>query len=163
MQPAKLLSGQITRIFALLILLVPIAGCAQLKEFFGFVTKIDVTFEASSDLNPTPEGRPSPIVVRMYEFNDAKEFKGADFFAIYEKENATIGQAILAKDELEFRPGDEKHIERKTKPETQFIGIIAAYRDLDNAKWRAIIPLANEKTNSVIVHLGSAGLQVSRQ
>lgn len=163
MQPVKRVTGRPAVVFTLLFLLISLAGCAPTKEFFGFVTKIDVTFEASSDLNPTPEGRPSPIVVRMYEFNDAKEFKGADFFAIYEKENATIGQAILAKDELEFRPGDEKHIERKTKPETQFIGIIAAYRDLDNAKWRAIIPLSSEKTNSMIVHLGSAGLQVSRQ
>ena len=164
MQPAKRLRIRYASAAVLILwCLIFLNGCAALKEFFGFVTKVDVSFEVSHDVNLSEDGKASPIVVRMFEFEDVKEFKGADFFSLFDKEAATIGQFILAKDEFEFRPGDQKHVERKTKPETKFIGIFAAYRDLDNAKWRAVIPLDNEKTNEIIVHLGSAGVQISKQ
>lgn len=145
------------------IIAISVAGCASVKDFLGFVTKINISFEASQDLNPNAEGRPSPLVIRMYEFEDVKAFKEADFFSLYDNENKTIGKFILAKDEVEIKPDTKHYIKRRTKPKAKFIGILAAYRDLDNARWRAIIELREDKTAEVNVYLGSAGVSVSKK
>jgi len=150
-------------IFMALVIAMSVTACASLKDFLGFVTKINITFEASADLNPNAEGRPSPLVIRMYEFEDVKAFKEADFFALYDNENETIGKFILAKDEVEIKPDTKHYIKRRTKPKAKFIGILAAYRDLDNARWRAIIELRDDKTAEVSVYLGSAGVSVSKK
>jgi len=150
-------------IFLVVLIAMTVAGCASVKDFLGFVTKINISFEASEDLNPNAEGRPSPLVVRMYEFEDVKAFKEADFFSLYDSENETIGKFILAKDEVEIKPDSTHYIKRRTKPKAKYIGILAAYRDLDNAQWRAIIELHEDKTAEVDVYLGSAGVSVSKK
>ena len=53
-------------------------------------TKAAMTLVATADTNPDGSGRPSPIVVRVYQLKTDGAFKGADFFALYDDE---IGRA----------------------------------------------------------------------
>src|SRR5262249_58169575 len=48
------------------------------------------TIKAEPSVNPDRGGRPSPIVVRVYELKAVAAFNGADFFALYDKEQETI-------------------------------------------------------------------------
>lgn len=143
-----------------LVLAILLSGCETLG-FGPAATRLEVTIEASPNLNPNAEGRPSPIVMRFYELSSADVFESSDFFTLYDNEMATLGKFILFRDEMNIKPGQLKTIKREAKPETLYIGIIAAYRDLDNARWRGILEIKPHEKTKVMVHLGSLSVSVS--
>jgi type VI secretion system protein VasD len=133
-------------------------------ESLGFgpkPTRVEVSIEASPNLNPNAEGRPSPIVMRFYELSSADVFETSDFFTLYDSEMATLGKFILFRDEMNIKPGQLMTFKREAKPETQFIGVIAAYRDLDNARWRGILEIKPHEKHKIMIHLGSLSVSVT--
>ena len=100
-------------------------------------TKLNVLIEASSGVNPNTNERASPIKVRIYELKDSASFSEADYFSLDTADKATLAADLLAKDEFILRPGESKRIERKSNPQATAIGVLAGYRDLPNATWRA--------------------------
>jgi type VI secretion system protein VasD len=92
----------------------------------------------SGDVNPDAAGRPSPVVVRVYQLRNDGEFNGADFFGVYEKEKETLGASLVAREEYVLAPGENRKLELPLNAETRFIGVIAAFRDIRTARWRAI-------------------------
>ena len=117
------------------------SGLSQVKKLIHETSIIEMKIKASDDLNPNRKGRPSPVVIYLYELSDGAPFDEADFFAIYENEAETIGSVLLGKMELEMSPGESRKIERTLKAETRHLGIVAGFRDIDNAKWRASMPM----------------------
>lgn len=112
-----------------------------------------VSIGAAPDINPNPSGRPSPLQVRLFELKTLTAFSKADFFSLYEQPDATLGADLVAKEEFTLRPGETRFMERLLHPETHYIGLFAAYRDLDRAVWRASVPVAPNRTNPVRVDL----------
>lgn len=142
------------------LLLAVLSGCETLG-FGPAPTRLEVTIEASPNLNPNAEGRPSPIVMRFYELSSADVFETSDFFTLYDNEMATLGKFILFRDEMNIKPGQLKTIKREAKPETLYIGVIAAYRDLDNARWRGILEIKPHEKTKIMIHLGSLSVSIS--
>lgn len=89
-------------IFAALLLL---AGCSTLSPY-SKLTKLDLTLNASDQLNPDLHGRPSPIVVRLIELKNPVAFENADFFSLYERAKESLAPDMVASEELELRPGE---------------------------------------------------------
>jgi len=111
-------------------------------------TELELFIEASDRLNPDPQGRAAPILLRIYELRSADAFQEADFFALYLRDRATLGGEILMVDQFILRPGQVQVLQRRSNPETRYIGILAGYRDLPISTWRAIhrLPAAPERT-----------------
>ena len=57
-----------------------------------------------SNVNPDRAGRPSPIVVRIYELKATAAFSGADFFALFDNEQATLSGELVGREEFELQP-----------------------------------------------------------
>jgi len=142
------------------LLVLALAGCQSLG-FGPSPTRLEVSIEASPNLNPNAEGRPSPIVLRFYELSSADVFESSDFFTLYDTEMATLGKFIVFRDEMNINPGQLKKFKREAKPESRFIGVIAAYRDLDNARWRGLLELKPHEKNKIMVHLGSLSVSIT--
>lgn len=140
---------------------VTLASCGVKEYILPSTAHIDLQITASNDLNPNKEGRPSPLVIRMYELHTRDEFANGDFFTIYDNETKTLGKSMLAKDEMEFKPGEKRHIERATNPQTRFLGIVAAYRDIDNARWRALVAIPEKSHSAFNLNLGPLGLSLT--
>lgn len=104
-------------------------------------TKVVIKLHADNDINPTQFGRPSPLVLRLYELKNAEAFTGADFYKLYNEEDAVLKADLLARQELLIRPEQTLNIERTTEPDTRFIGFLAAFQDLDHAIWREILEI----------------------
>lgn len=92
----------------------------------------------AADANPDVKGRPSPIVVRVFQLKTEAEFNGADFFALYEREKETLGAAYLVREEYVLQPGEQRELLVPLARETRFVGAIAAFRDIRSARWRAL-------------------------
>ncbi|HMK85282.1 MAG TPA: type VI secretion system lipoprotein TssJ [Steroidobacteraceae bacterium] len=98
---------------------------------------VKLTIAAGADVNPDSQNRPSPVVIRVYQLKDDAAFKAADFFALYDKEQATLGATLVSRQELELAPAEQRTADYSVSPDTRFIGVAAAYRDIRNAEWRA--------------------------
>jgi type VI secretion system protein VasD len=92
----------------------------------------------SGDVNPDASGRASPLVVRVYQLRNDGEFNGADFFSVYEKEKETLGASLVSREEYVLTPGENRKLELPLNAETRFIAVVAAFRDIRTARWRAI-------------------------
>lgn len=153
----------LTRVLFFLIIslvLLLASGCASTKRTFG-ISNIDITLKAEEDVNIDQTGNPTPVVVRFYELREIQDFRKADFNSLYNNEQISVGKHIVKRDEFELKPGDEHEIERVAKRDTRYIGILAAYNDVDNAKWRAIISIHKDGTD-LVIHLGKKGMWASK-
>src|SRR5271167_4330924 len=111
------------------------AACASAPKPQPVNVKLNIV--VSADVNPDAQNRPSPIVVRIYQLKDDAAFKDADFFALYDKEQATLAASMISRQEFEVAPGTQKTVDYQLSLDARFVGVAAAYRDIRNASWRA--------------------------
>lgn len=123
-------------------------------------TRLEANVTAGEDVNKDEFGRSLPIVVRLYELKSTGSFESADFFGIYDQEAAALGGDLLAREELHLRPGEQKKIEREAAPDAQHLGVVGAFRQIDNARWRATHALKPGETNKVEIKLGSNAVSI---
>ena len=95
---------------------------------------------AAAQLNPTAAKRPSPIVLRVYELKSAAAFN-----------TAALGAEMIAREEMTLRPGETKPIQKVLSPDTKFIGVMAAYRDLERATWRAVVAVQPNQAQKLTI------------
>ncbi|WP_175765420.1 type VI secretion system lipoprotein TssJ [Burkholderia ambifaria] len=109
--------------------------------------RLDMRVNARPDVNPDDRGRAAPIVVRIYELKNDGAFNAADFFTLQTQDKTVLADDVVKRDELQLRPGEHQMLVRRPDPVTTTIGVIAAYRDLPNAVWRAVytMPAAPDK------------------
>jgi len=113
----------------------------------------------AGDVNPDSSGRPSPVVVRLYQLKEEGAFNNAAFFALFDKEQETLGASLIAREEYELKPGETRRLELKVAPEGHFLGVIAGYRDIDNAKWKTLLPAGEGKRlRKVTIRVGKSAI-----
>jgi type VI secretion system protein VasD len=104
-----------------------------------------LTLAASADSNPDASGRPSPVVVRVYQLKTDTAFTGAEFFALFDDDMKVLGPELIGRNEYVLAPSERRTMELDVSADAQFVGVIAAYRDIRNAQWRTVLqaPLSN--------------------
>jgi type VI secretion system protein VasD len=100
------------------------------------IATLQITVEAAADVNPDARRRASPVTVRVYALKTLAAFDSADFFSLFEKDQATLGAEVVMKEEMLLRPGESKVINVKLGPEAKSLAYFAAFRDLEKATWR---------------------------
>jgi len=158
-----------------LMLAYPLAGCSLLKKDEPPVakeieikkpaegTKIDFLATASPLANPGPNGTPSPVVLRLYILSAPDLFTEANFFELWERDEATLKGTLLGRKELFLTPSDVQRISAPLSPDALAVGVTVGYADFKNAKWRAIIPLQGEKTLKLRANIDSAAVTLGPQ
>jgi type VI secretion system protein VasD len=136
---------------AVLLLPVVVAGCAKppavaapppitiVAPAEAKVTAA-MTIRASADANPDRTGRPSPVVVRIYQLRTDAAFNTASFTELFENEEQVLGAELITRDEYVLAPQDSRTINVTIAGETRFVGAIAGFRDILNAQWRGLVP-----------------------
>ncbi|VWX55942.1 Type VI secretion system protein VasD [Burkholderiales bacterium 8X] len=138
-----------------------LVGCADKPPApKPIVTPISLALTAGSDVNPDARGRASPLNVRVYALKTSGAFESADFFTLFEKDQATLGAEMVQREELLFRPGESKKLEMSFASEVKAIGVIAAYRDLDRARWREMRVIEVGKPNRFDIALGARQIRI---
>ncbi|AXI64226.1 MULTISPECIES: type VI secretion system lipoprotein TssJ [Pseudomonas] len=145
-----------------LTLLVLLAGCSSLSPY-SKVTKINLKLTGSDQLNPDLNGRPSPIVVRLFELKHPVTFENADFFSLYERAKESLNPDLVASEELELRPGETVELKLSVEEGSRYIGILAAYRDLPETKWRHTFPITPLEVTEADLTLDQAGIRKTNE
>ena len=136
-----------------------VAGCASKPV----VTPVVLTLAASPDANPDVRGRASPLTVRVYALKSPGPFEAADFFSLFDKDQATLGAELVQREELLLRPGESRKLEMTLPPDAKAIGVMAAYRDLDRSRWREVRTLEVGKPQALTVGLGARQVRIDAQ
>ncbi len=114
-----------------------LTACATLNAIVPPSTNIE--FVTALSLNPDSSGRASPVVVKVFELSSRTIFDTQDFFTLYETPEDSLGPDLIKKDELELQPNDKRKHAMSLNKNTRYVGIVVAYRDIDNARWRAVL------------------------
>jgi type VI secretion system protein VasD len=141
--------------------LLALGGCSGIKIFGDKPPKVVIHITSSKDINPDISGRPSPLVLRIYALMNDDIFNTADFFALYGNDKSILGDTMTAREEVEIAPGDSIQMEKEFSMDTTHVGVIAAYRDLDNATWRGSIATPKNKTTPIEISVGRLTLSVT--
>jgi len=141
---------------AWILVLFGIAGCAGAPK----PALVKAQFDIQASVNPDSRGRPSPVVVRLYELKSMASFNGADFFSIYERDKETLGGELMAREEFLFRPGEKRQLDRKLQLDTRYVGVIAAFRDLEHAQWRATMAVTPGDVVPMMIKLDGRNVSI---
>lgn len=147
--------------FLLIMAVALVSGCTQplLSEK---PAKIVVRLKTTPSLNPDANDRPSPIVLRLYHLKTDGAFNNARFFELWDNGESTLGGDLLGEQEIELYPEQTRELEfHATNTDTRFLGIIASYRNLDNAVWRTTIQTPLSDTTFVHVVLGKLSVSAT--
>jgi len=144
----------------ILLWLVGAAGCSSPPPPKPITTPVAMTLVAGADANPDARGRASPLTVRVYALKTSGAFESADFFTLFEKDQATLGAEMVQREEFLLRPGDSKKLELSLAPDVKSIGLMAAYRDLERARWREVRAIDVGKTVMLDVNFGARQIRV---
>ena len=74
---------------------------------------------------------------------------------------AGLGTDLLGKNQLVLQPGDTKALPMELNPMTSAIGLVAGYRDIDNAAWRKVIPITQGSTKGISITLEQTQITTS--
>ncbi len=147
--------------------LVHAASMLAVLAFAGCATKplppteISGVVQAARNMNPSVSKRPSPLVVRVYELKTAAAFNSADFVSLYQRDQAELGADLVAREEMILNPGDSKPFAKIAAPETRFIGVFGAYRNVDRAKWRSIVAVQPNQKQRIMINADELAISVT--
>lgn len=113
-------------------------GCAVANYVVDPYTNLG--FEASDDINPDASGRASPLVIRVYELRSVDTFRSAGFFDLYDEPEGVLDGDLLSMQEVILRPELVEKLPTMTLNEnTRYLGIVAAFQNIDEAEWKMIL------------------------
>lgn len=124
------------RVVLLGIVVMLVGGCAVANVVVDPWTRLH--FKPTNSINPDMGGRASPLVVRVYELSSWYGFHNTDFFNLYDNGESVLGDELISTDEIVIRPGEDRQYSMTLDPATRYVGIVAAFRDIQNARWRLI-------------------------
>lgn len=135
-----------------------ISGCS----WFQGSPHADITFKSANYLNPDMNGRPSPVVVTLYQLKSAYTFKQADAASLMADSAKILGSDLIDKNTIEIRPNSTQNITQALDPDTQFLGIVADYRNATTESWHKVVKLDSSggKRADITIDLESQGFSV---
>lgn len=114
-------------------------------------TTIQLTVVGAKALNPDPNGRPSPVMLRLYQLGPSDAFANADFFQVIDQDKATLGPTLLDRQELAVPPDSRQTVTVQPKPDVKTLAVAAAFRAYEEAGWRAMQPIQPNKANNYVL------------
>jgi type VI secretion system protein VasD len=102
---------------------------------------IQYSLRATPTANPSVSGRPSPVVVSIYELRNSASFLAADFFSLFKDDRNVLGEERVSRQEYILQPGETRLVRRRSDLSTRYIGVVVGYRDIESSVWRSVVPI----------------------
>ena len=142
----------VSRASLLLLAALSVAGCGKSPIVLARPTPATspLTISASADTNPDANGRPSPVVIRVYQLKADDAFVNAEFFPLFDDDMKVLGPSLISRDEYVMAPAEHRMVEVMVSNETKFLGAVAAFRDIRNSEWRVLVPVTRKGLNVAV-------------
>ncbi len=124
-------------------------------------TIVNIELRADEKVNFDRRGRATPIVVRYYLLQSTASFDNADFFSLFERDEAVLGAAKIVREEITVQPGQTLTYELRPQGDARHLAVFAAYREVNRARWRASVPIPLNKTSAYVIQIGPGAVTIS--
>ncbi|MDQ8033627.1 type VI secretion system-associated lipoprotein [Bordetella genomosp. 1] len=135
------------RAVILLGLVAAVAGCSSTAKQVAVPYAVELT--AAKDVNPDARGRASPIQVTIFELRSSNQFEAKDYFTLLGNAQAALGVELLDTETVILKPGESRVVRRPGNVQARVIGVVAAYRDLDESGWRRTVNLPEPQNTNI--------------
>lgn len=122
-----------------------------------------ISVAVAANVNPDARGRASPIVARLLELKSVATFQSADFFSLFDRDKESLGNDLVAREELVLQPGETRQFKRELHPDTRFVAVVAGYRDIERSRWRASVPVPLNETTPVTISLQQRDISITQK
>lgn len=143
---------------AALLAIVLMTGCAA-KEPKPIKLASDVV--ASADLNPNRRDASQPVVVHIYYLKQDEAFLQASFRELIAPEPAALSADLVRHTQTLIGPGEQQSLDQEFDPDTQFIGVVAAFTRIEDAQWRALIAVPGNTLREKLNPFGGKRLEIN--
>lgn len=142
--------------------LLGLAGCGgQPPKPEPDPTIVQLDLLADPSANADARGRGTPVVVRYYLLQSAAAFEGADFFSLFERDEALLASAKVQREQVTLTPGQKYTTELRPRENANFLGVFVAYREVNRTRWRATARIPQNKTSKYIIRVGRDGVSIT--
>jgi type VI secretion system protein VasD len=120
------------------------SGCSMTRDVASSVAntvakpETQLLIAPSVDINPDSNLRPSPLVIRVYELSAGNDFEASEFFGLYDNAEKVLGNHLISSVDIVVLPGKAHEHVMSLSPKTRYIGVMAEFRDIQNADWRLL-------------------------
>ncbi|MDO8037718.1 type VI secretion system lipoprotein TssJ [Janthinobacterium sp. SUN137] len=176
---------RLARTAALLLLALPLAGCAggaigtlanaalqmagaakpppELPDAQKPPRNVNIRLHAAQRLNTDADGRPLALVARIYKLRQSAAFEQApyDSFLDTQREKTALGADLMEVKEVLLVPGQRYEVQEKVSKEAYFIGVVALFRAPAAQRWRATFAAADAERGGITVGLHACALSVA--
>ena len=111
-------------------------------------TTVALSISAAEDANGG-----APTRVKVYYLTGASVFRSEDFFALFDEPSATLGEDLVEVDQYLLAPGEGATDLKVFERAVPTVGVVAAFRDIDQPGWRAVTQLTPRGENATTVGL----------
>ncbi|WP_409523523.1 type VI secretion system lipoprotein TssJ [Nitrincola sp. MINF-07-Sa-05] len=122
-----------------------LSGCSALDTIRSISSQegkffVSVDLVAAEYLNPNLLNKSFPVEVQVFLMERDTDFIRADYFEFHNQRASSITD--LAKGVV-IRPGTNETILFEIDEYVRYVGVVAAYQDIDNAVWRDVVQIGD--------------------
>ena len=121
-----------------LVLLISLSACGsnQSKPM-----SVNGNIQAMTILNPDVNGEYRPVNIKVYYLKSEKAFSQGSFKDLYQHPDKALGNSVLHVSSHQLLPGQMAVLSEKVPQGMKYIGVVAAFRHIQDAKWKDIKPI----------------------
>ncbi|WP_395344308.1 type VI secretion system lipoprotein TssJ [Ningiella sp. W23] len=121
-------------------------GCSSNPQFGAAVSElltvdsydIRVKLTVSQDVNPDPNGRPSPVVLQIFQLTNDSKFQQANLADLLDNHEAMLAAELIKMDRTLASPANNLTYELTVNADTKYLGVLAAFQKEDGIAKRVI-------------------------
>ena len=138
------------------------SGCATTAKVLNLDTEVRLNFQVFPTINPDESGRSSPLVIRVFELKDARQFQTEDFIGLFQESKERLGGDLVAERRLrELAPGIDREEVLQLDPSVRYIGLLAEFVQYENAQARLVFPVEAHATTEKIIWVKKTSIKIS--
>lgn len=147
----------------ILTLAIALSSCQATRKTLNLATTVEIQLTAKNNINPDYDQRPSPIVIRVLELADDRQFGREDFLNLYENAEARLGRDLINATILkELTPEESRVEEFELSPQVKYVGLLAEFVQYEDANAILVLPIIEHKKNSFVVNVDSTSISLAQ-
>lgn len=101
--------------------------------------KVSGDIQAQRSINLDVDGIAQPVIVRLFFLNDDEPFHNASFKELLQGDpNQLFAGALVHFERMQVLPGQRLKLDSRIARGSQFVGVAAAFRQLNSTDWKMI-------------------------
>jgi type VI secretion system protein VasD len=99
------------------------------------IQTVGLTVVASDTINPSPEGAPRPVLLRIYQLKDEIALHNATFDQVWRDEKNALAGDLVTRGEVYAYPNTRTEVAFQRNPAADYVVIAALYRGHQGKSW----------------------------